>query len=139
MTNESVQFMEAIHNVLFSIAELTAILGTKINYSKAPITAEWPLLHYFDVTKVIGYLMDFNSVTVQFSVWSQDKFEALQLRGILENNLLRLNDTITTNTGMVKITWSVLIDSGALPSVDSFLYGQFLRVNFRYLGNNLED
>jgi hypothetical protein len=129
--------LEAIHGILFGSNALKTIVGTKIEYAKAPTSTKWPLLIYFDVVPQVGYQIDYNALTVQFSFWSTNKWEALELREIITNTFNRLRGTFTTAEGDVEINWSELIDSGPLAETDTQLYGFMCRYFFRYRGQNI--
>jgi hypothetical protein len=118
-----------IHAQLFASAELAAIVNTNIHYARGPVTSQWPQVIYFDVATSTGYNIDYDTVTVQFSAWSTNKFQSLTMRTVLYNMFLRFNNA--------DFNWTELIDSGALPQDDQQLYGQFLRFQFRYRGANI--
>jgi hypothetical protein len=118
-----------IHARLFAEPALTAIVGTNMHYARGPVTSQWPQIIYFDVATSTAYNIDYDTVTVQFSAWSTDKWQALTMRTVLYNMFLRFNNA--------DFNWTQLIDSGALPQDDQQLYGQFLRFQFRYRGANI--
>ena len=121
-----------IHTFLFADTTLAAALSNGIYYGRAPVTSTWPQLVYFDVTETTGYQVDYNTVTVQFSLWSTDRFQALSLIERVRVIFNRLSDSVSG-----KFNYVSLIDSGALPQEDQQLYGQFLRFQFRYRGANI--
>jgi len=118
-----------IHTQLFASTELAAIVSTNIHYARGPVTSQWPQVIYFDVATGTNYNIDYDTLTVQFSAWSTDKFQVLTMRSLLYNMFLRFRSS--------DINWTELIDSGALPQDDQQLYGQFLRFQFRYRGANI--
>lgn len=123
-----------IHAFLFADTTLAAAVSNRIYYARGPVTSAWPQLVYFDVTETNGYQVDYNSVTVQFSLWSTDTFQALSLIERVRVIFSRLSDIVSGSFNYVS-----LIDSGALPQEDQQLYGQFLRFQFRYRGENIEE
>ncbi len=129
--------LEAMNVKLFASVALAALVKENIAYARGIVTNTWPQVHYFEVTSTEGYITDYDSITVQFSVWALDKFSALRIADIVEKIFKRLHEKITVTGGVVDINWSQLIDSGALPETDPQLFGQFLRFTFRYRGENL--
>jgi hypothetical protein len=127
----------AVHSKLFASTELTAIVGTNIAYARGPISNTWPQVHYFEVAGIEGYQVDFNSCTIQFSAWSLDKFQALAMKEVLYGIFSRFKGLTSVTGGTVDITWTELVDSGALPDTDPQLFGQYLRFLFRYRGANI--
>lgn len=131
------KILEAIHKTLFANVALKTALGSRIYYARGPISSTWPQLIYFDVTDTQGYLIDYDSVTVQFSVWSTTAPDALKHIESVRKMMTRLNGDIALSVGSVYINWSSLIDSGEVPGSDQQLHGQFIRVRFNYRGENL--
>lgn len=124
--------LEQIHGFLFTDTTLAAALSNRMYYARGPVVSQWPQLIYFDVAETNGYQLDYDSVTVQFSIWSTDKFQALTLIERVRLIFNRLSDIVSGSFNYVS-----LIDSGALPQDDQQLYGQFLRFQFRYRGKNI--
>jgi hypothetical protein len=128
-----------IHTKLFALTGLTAIVGNNINYAKGPVSNTWPQVIYFDVVDMTGHKVDFEHLTVQFSCWSEadNPWQALEIKEIIRAEFLRFRGLVAITGGSVDITWSDLIDSGALPDADSTLFGQFLRFKFSIRGSNI--
>lgn len=132
------KIIEAVHKKLFENAALKAALSSRIYYARGPVSSTWPQLIYFDVADTQGYLIDFDSVTIQISLWAETAPQAVKLIELARSTLTRLNETVSLSGGRTaKINWSSLIDSGELPGSDQQLHGQFLRVRINYLGENL--
>lgn len=129
--------LEAVNVKLFATSGLTSIVGTNIAYARGPISNTWPQVHYFEVTGLEGYQVDFNTLTVQLSAWSNDKFQALAIKEVLYGIFSRFKGLTSVTGGTVDITWTELVDSGALPETDPQLFGQYLRFLFRYRGANI--
>ena len=127
----------AIQEKLFDCTALTAIVGNNIAFERGPVSNTWPQVHFFEVSAIDGYQVDFNFVTVQFSCWALDKWDAVAIKEAVYHEFNRFIGEITTSLGTVKITWSELVDSGPLPEADPTLYGQYLRFKFRYRGENI--
>lgn len=134
----SYYLFEAVDVLLKAMAGLTAIVGTNINYANGPIGNTWPQVHYFGVTETLGYLIDYDMQQVQISIWGLDKWDVLNSKEIIKAALIEYSGTVNLSGGKtIEINWSELSDAGALPS-DNDLYGEFLRINFKYRGTNLE-
>lgn len=131
--------LEAVHKLLFDNTALTAEVGTNIAYARAPITASWPCIHYFEVSEAADRDMDFKRLTVQVSAWSQDKYQALRLRLALLDQFNRLTDTNVAITGGFLIHRADIVDSGALPSDDKLLYGSFVRFVMKWRDGNIKE
>jgi hypothetical protein len=128
----------AAQTMLFASTSLTAIVGNNIDYKRGAVEKTWPLVHFFPVSAMVGYRADFNFCTMQFSIWSTEKVETLAIKEIVNNIFERYRGKVTVaNYGIVDITWTELIDSGALPEADPTLFGEYLRFKFRYRGANL--
>lgn len=127
----------AINNTLFASTELQGKVAKRIAYARGTVGSKWPQVHYFEVAETVGYLADYNSITIQFSAWSLNKYESLEIKDILKTLFTRFRGVISITGGEVDINWSELIDSGALPETDPTLYGQYLRYIFKYRGKNL--
>ncbi len=125
--------LEAVHARLFANAELTAIVGKNIHYARAPVSSNYPQVIYFDVAARTEPVMDHDKVTVQFSAWSGDKFQALTLQRIIYTMWLRYSGTV----GAVKINWTELSDMAALPQDDAQLFGYQVRFEIRTKGANI--
>ena len=125
--------MEAIHTMLFSHTTLRNLTGDRMYYARGPISSEFPQVVYFDVSSTNGYLLDYNSETIQVSVWANDEFTALNISESIHSIFNRFHGIINT----VNINYIELIDRGALPQEDQQLKGQFLRYQIRYRGTNL--
>lgn len=129
--------LAAAHAKLFASSALTAIVGTNIAYARGPVSNTWPQVHYFEVANSEGYQVDFNTITIQLSAWSLDKFQALAMKEVLYGIFSRFKGLTSVTGGTVDITWTELVDSGALPETDPQLFGQYLRFLFRYRGANI--
>jgi len=131
--------VNAIQNKLFACTALTAIVGTNIAYAQGPIVGTWPQVHFFKVSSIDGYKVDFNYYTAQFSTWALDKWDAITINDIVYAEFNRFIGKVSASptVGDVDITWSEMIDSGALPEADTTLHGQYVRFKFRYRGANL--
>jgi len=127
----------AVHTKLFALTALTNIVGTNIAYARGPIEGTWPQVHYFDVSEITNHKIDFEKLTIQFSCWALDKWDALAMKEIIRAEFLRFTGFVAITGGNVEITWSKLIDSGALPEADPTLFGQFLRFQFSIRGTNI--
>lgn len=127
----------ALQEKAFACTALTAIVGNNIAYERGPVGDTWPLVHFFEVSSMDGYQVDYNFCTVQFSCWALDKWDALALKEIIYNEFNRFSGKVTTSLGDVDINWTEMIDSGALPQADATLYGSYVRFKFRYRGANL--
>lgn len=127
----------ALQTKAFACTALTAIVGNNIAYDRGQVGNTWPQVHFFEVSSMAGYQVDFNYCIVQFSCWALDKWDALNLKEIVYQEFDRFIGKITTSLGVVDITWSEMIDSGALPEADATLYGQYVRFKFRFRGANL--
>ena len=134
----SARVIEAVDKKLKASPALVALVPkTSIGYGRGPITATWPNIHFFEVASGEGYQVDFNSCTVQISAWSTDPKNALKIKEAIYGIFSRLRGDVAITGGSVDITWTELVDSGALPETDPQLYGQYLRFLFRYRGENL--
>jgi hypothetical protein len=132
------KILEAIQKLLFANTALKNALSSRIYYDRGPVSSTWPQLVFFDVTETQGYLIDYDSVTVQFSVWAATAHSALQIIEMVKKIVLRLHAGVDISGGnKVFINWSSLLDSGELPGSDQQLHGQFLRIRFNYRGENL--
>jgi len=132
------KILEAIHNLLFASTSLTTELGKNISYARVPINVNWPCLHYFEVSNTSDRDMDYDRWTVQFSVWSQDKYQVVKVKNILLNLFNRMTKTTVAITGDdITINRADVIESGALPTDDKLLYGSFIRCTFKYRGKNI--
>jgi len=129
--------LDAILKTLTDSTELAAIVGSNIAYARGAISDTYPLVHFFEVASSVGYKADYNSITVQFSAWADNSYDALQLKEILYTLFNRFHGKIVLTGGTVDINWTTLVDSGALPEGDPQLYGSFLRFKFMYRGTNL--
>ena len=130
--------IESVHSKLVGNIAIASALGGRIYYERGPVSSTWPQLIYFDVAETQGYLIDYDSVTIQVSVWSTKATEALRLIELVKATLTRMNEKVTLSNGRsATINWSSLIDSGELPGSDQQLKGQFIRVKFNYLGQNI--
>ena len=134
----SARIVEAIDKKLKASTALVALVPkASIGYGRGPITATWPNIHFFEVASGEGYQVDFNSCTVQISIWATNPKSALSIKEVVYGILSRFRGKIAIAGGSVDITWTELVDSGALPETDPQLYGQYLRFLFRYRGENL--
>jgi hypothetical protein len=131
------KILEAINKRLFGNTALKNALSSRIYYARGPVSATWPQMIYFDVTDVQGYLIDFDSMTVQFSVWATTAISALNLSVMVRDLMTRMGGQYALGTGTVYINFSQLIDAGELPGDDQQLYGQYLRVKYNYRGTNI--
>jgi hypothetical protein len=131
------QIIYAVQTKLFACTALTTVVGNNIAFARGPVDNTWPQVHFFKVSTGEGYQVDFNQVTIQMSVWADDKWTALSIKEIIYNEFKRYIGKIATSLGVVDITWTEMIDSGALPEADSTLFGEYLRFKFRYRGANL--
>ena len=127
----------ALQTKAFACTALTALVGNNITYARGPVEGTWPQVHFFEVSSMDGYQLDFNYCTVQFSCWALDKWDALALEEVVYTEFNRFIGKVTTSLGIVDITWTEMIDSGALPEADPTLYGTYVRFKFRYRGANL--
>lgn len=132
------KIIEAIHKKLMDNVAIKTALSSRIYYARGPVSSTWPQMIYFDVAETQGYLIDFDSVTVQFSVWATTAPQALNIIEMVRKTVTRINETVSISGGKTaKINWSSLLDSGELPGSDQQLHGQFLRVRFNYSGENI--
>jgi len=129
--------IEAILKNLTDSTALAAIVGTNIAYARGAIDNTWPQVHFFEVATTEGYMADYNSVTIQFSAWALDSYDALQIKEIIYSIFSRLHGKTAITGGSVDINFSTLVDSGALPESDPQLFGSYLRFRFFYRGTNL--
>jgi hypothetical protein len=129
--------LEAVHTKIFADTDIKAEVGTNIHYARGCVTSIWPQIVYWDVTAQQGYNVDFNSVTVQFSVWGDDKFQVTKITELIALLFGRFSGTVTTGLGDVEINYTSLIDTSALPTEDDNLYGRQLRYLISYRGLNL--
>ena len=134
----SSRVVEAIDKKLKASTALVALVPkTSIGYGRGPVTATWPNINYFDLAPREGYQVDFNSLTIQISIWALNPKSALAIKEVVYGIFARFRGKIAIAGGSVDITWTELVDSGALPETDPQLYGQYLRFLFRYRGENL--
>jgi len=131
------KLIDAIHRRLFSSNALKTALSSRIAYARAPVSSTWPQMIYFDVTDTQGYLVDFDSVTIQFSIWANNAPDVLKYSEIVRGLMTRLHGNYPHTTGNIFINWAEMIDAGQLPGDDQQLHGQFLRVKYNYRGQNL--
>jgi len=129
--------LNGIHTRLFGDSALQSLVGKQIHYSRGPVTATWPQLVYFDVSATPGYEIDYHRATVQFSMWSQDKYNTLYIRDAIYRLFHGFSGIVVIQGGTVDINYSAVIDSGVLQEADPYLFGQQLRVQFSYRGENL--
>lgn len=130
--------LKAVHARLFADSALTAVVGNRIQYARAPTGNTYPQLIYFDVASRTEAVVDYDKVTVQFSVWSADKFEALRLHEIVYRSWLRYTGTIDIGGGeSLRVNWVQLVDQSALPQDDPQLFGYQLRFEIRAKGANI--
>ena len=130
--------LKAVHARLFANSELTAIVGNRIQYARAPIGTTYPQVIYFDVASRTEAVADYDKVTVQFSAWSSDKFEALRLNKLLYEMWLRYTGTVDIGGGEeLRVNWTQLVDQSALPQDDPQLFGYQLRFEIRAKGANI--
>jgi hypothetical protein len=108
-----------------------------IGYGRLPVTTKANTVNFFEVAQADGYQINYDSVTLQFSVWCLDKWDAVEIKDIIHKSYSGFRGTLNTTGGTVEINWTELIDAGALPESDPQLYGQFLRFTFRYRGSNI--
>lgn len=132
------KILEAVHAKLTQNVALKNAVGGRIYYERGPVSSTWPQLIYFDVSDSQGYLIDFDAVTIQVSVWSPKAPECLRIIEMARSTLTRLNETVSLSGGRTaKINWSSLTDAGELPGSDQQLKGQYIRVRINYLGTNI--
>jgi hypothetical protein len=131
--NNIVKALESIHTLLFANTALRTATGDRIYYARAPVGSTYPQVIYYDIASGTDYLVDFDSVTVQFSIWANDEFTALNISELIYRQMNRLGGIMS----QVYITHTELIDRGALPETDQQLKGQFLRFVVRYRGQNI--
>lgn len=129
--------LQAVHAILFGTAELTAIVGNRISYARAPVTSTYPQVIYFDVSSRADAIVDYDKVTAQISCWSTNKFEALSIQRIIYNAMLRYRGPVDIGGDTVDINWTELIESAALPQDDPQLYGYQTRFELRTKGANI--
>ena len=130
--------LQAVHALLFNTAALTDLVGTNMHYARAPVTSTYPQLIYFDVASRTDAVLDYDKVTVQVSVWSGDKWQALSLQQIAYTLFLRFRGIIDIGGGeTVNVNWSEMIDMSALPQDDPQLYGYQIRFELRTKGANI--
>jgi hypothetical protein len=134
----SAPIIELIEKLLKGSAQLTALVPkTSINYARGPVNSTWPQVNFFEVAATEGYQVDFNSCTVQISAWALDAKQALKIKEIIHSIICRFRGKVIVTDGEITVTWSELIDSGAMPENDPQLYGQYVRYLFRYRGKNI--
>ena len=131
------QVLEALHKLLFSSTGLTTATNNQIYYARAPVSSTFPQVVFFDVTDTKGYLVDYDSVTVQVSAWALDEITALNIHSLIGGLLSRFYGIVNIGDNAIDINYIELIDSGALPQQDQQLKGQFLRFVIRYRGTNI--
>ena len=130
--------LQAVHARLFASSDLAAEVGTRINYARAPVGTDYPQVIYFDVASRTGGVMDYDKVTVQFSAWSNDKYQALRIQEILYRLWLRYSGVVAITGGdNVDVNWTELVDQSALPQDDPQLFGYQIRFELRVKGANI--
>ncbi len=129
--------IEITHNILFDTSDLVAEVGNNIHYARGPVTSTWPQVIFFSVAERSSYLVDYDKATVQISVWSQDKYQALRLHGIIKKKFKEFRGVVNTHLGNVEVNWTQMIDSSSLPQDDQTLFGHQSRFEIRSRGKNL--
>lgn len=129
--------LNAIDLLLKNDAEVYASVNGRIDYARGAVSRVWPLITYFEVSANTGYVADYDRIIVQCSIWAESPFVALDIASKVEKLLRRFRGPIVTPRGTVDINWTSLVDAGALPQADERLFGQFLRYEIRYRGQNL--
>lgn len=135
--NREATAIEATHAILFSSSDLSDEVGDNIHYARGPVTSQWPQVVYFAVTSRDSYIVDYDKNTIQVSSWAADKWQALRIHDILRRLFREYRGTVNTHYGDVKINWTELIDSSALPQDDDQLFGHQLRFELRVRGDNI--
>lgn len=129
--------IEAVQQRLVNHTPLRDIVGTNIHYARGPVDGTLPQVIFFDVTATSGYIVDYNSATMQFSCWSNDKYQAMQLADIIRLLFNRFSGNVTTYLGSVQINFTNMIDSSALPESDPNVFGYQSRFQFWMRGTNI--
>ncbi len=135
----------SVENVLEMVEiKLKALSGStgisEVHFARGPISGTWPQAHFFKSAETLNYRIDYDMAQIQVSVWGLEAEKLIVLSAIeyYKKALVELHETVSLSAGSIEINWSELADSGALPVDDTQLYGEFIRVNFRYRGENLE-
>jgi hypothetical protein len=126
--------LEAVHTLLFADAGIVAATGGRIAYARGPLGATFPQIHYFEVASSVGYLVDYNSVTIQVSAWALDPHTCRNIVDLVDGVFIRYTGLV----GSIMINWVDQIDRSALPQADLQLYGQQARYTIRYKGANID-
>lgn len=130
--------LKAVHSLLFQNQTLRSEVGNNIEYARGTITANWPLVHYFEVSQNSDRDMDFDRWTMQVSAWSKDKYQAARIKKIVIDQFQRLtNHTVTIGGDTFLIHRCDIVDAGALPSDDKLLFGSYVRFVIKYRGKNI--
>lgn len=129
--------LNAIDLMLKNNADVFNAVGGRIDYARGAVSCVWPLITYFEVSEGTAYVADYDRILVQCSIWAESPFVALDIASKVEKLFRRFRGPIVTPRGTVDINWTSLVDAGALPQADERLFGQFLRYEFRYRGQNL--
>ena len=132
------KILEAIHKMLFDNAAIMNEVKKNYGYARLPINTNWPCLYFFRVSENTGIDLDYDRMTVQFSAWSTDKYQVLKISNLIRAEFGRLKKKVVSlNGGDFVINHSMMAESGDLPSDDKLLFGSFVRVEFRYRGQNI--
>jgi hypothetical protein len=129
--------LEVVNRKLFADSDLTAIVGTNIHYARAPVTTDWPQIIYFAVSDNVDYLIDYQKTVIQISMWSTEKYQALELFRIIKSIFREFRGIVSTHYGDVDVNWTEFVDASSLPQDDNQLFGHQLRFELRTRGENI--
>jgi len=137
MTTNSEHVIQFVKAQLLSLSGLAAIISKRIYDTYGDISTTLPQMQYFIVTETEGYQVDFNSMTVQFSAYSNDFTEPRKMCNIVKAHFSRLSGVYAVTGGNIDINYCQFIDSGFLDRGDAKIHGQYLRYRIWYRGTNI--
>ncbi|GEM_PF-3549776 len=101
---------QALDTYLKDTAELTNRVGRRIHYVNAPQSEQYPYLVFSKISDPPLHSVPARAPRFQFSIHAKDKYEALEIAGILSSMIQRFKGTMGGEGG-VRIKQGVELNS----------------------------